>query len=219
MVKLLHTTHRIVFKIPYKGEFIHNKNTTYSGKLHNQPTTRFKYGTHTIEMHKNCIIIWIKDTYGITEIEQLERARGKAIKYLLEFSKKQGITIKNNDLSDILNSEHIVEDKQINALMKPFIEEDKEYCNSKLGLRVQGKTGSHPDKSEWYNHKEMETNLRAHERAITFRWILEDAPTHIREQNRISKIIQDDLASTVSTMKEMALEIREIKQLVKEGRK
>jgi hypothetical protein len=140
-------SHRIKFEsVRYKGNFIQNEQTRYSGQYHNVPTTYFRLGSHTIILYTKKIKIWIHDSKGVNLAAQKEDARTKAVARLSEFAEMYRLLLEAHDLNNIAGSEHTFEDSSVDVVLRPIVEEESERMNERLGMAIN--QTSHPGKIE-----------------------------------------------------------------------
>jgi hypothetical protein len=106
--------------------------------------------------------IWIKHPKGTKTTEQIIEAHGKARQLAQEFSRKHGIKILEERESRF--SEHTIEQKRLDNLVRPVVLEEPALAGEKLGISIN--QTSHKGKVEW-------TGRKAKDRVMAFEYMLD----------------------------------------------
>lgn len=204
-------SHRFRFKaVRYNGEFVKNEDTRYSGRYHHIPTTFFREGTHTIVMHSYRIAIWIHDSEGNTINAQREDARNKALTRLGAFAHIHSLELEQHDLKKINGSEHTVEDKTVDEVLRPMVKEQPQFFDEKLGIAIN--KSSHPGEIELHERNRPITGPQfpRGERLeyIVDKFTPEHWPEHIRISVENQKLMQELTGTVIDIRKRVeALEV------------
>jgi hypothetical protein len=170
-------SHRFRFAaVPYSGAFIENEDTSYSGRYGHIATTFFRFGSHTVVMHAHKLAIWIHDAEGSTLVEQRKDAEQKAEDRLALFAHERALMLEAHDFRRLNGSEHTVEDRSVDAIMRPMLQEEQKFFDERLGIAVN--TSSHKGKIELHERNRDQTGPQF-PRGKRFEFILDEFPVRV----------------------------------------
>jgi hypothetical protein len=147
--KQYHKGHRYLFVFRYEGpQPIRSADAVGSwGRYGTVKQARFNYSEDKAIVFSlpHTLKIWIKHPDGSRTAKELATARRTAWQVAESFSRKYGIQILSEKSPNF--SEHTVENKPLDNLMRPMVQEEPELAKKKLGLSVN--QTSHKNKVEW----------------------------------------------------------------------
>jgi hypothetical protein len=165
-VKQYHKTHRILFTFWYDGmQPIRGADSvSYLGNKKSVAKAKFLYSEDKaiVFSYPHALLIWIKHPVGSRTQEELAQAHRTAWKVAESFSRKHGIQITSEKEAGF--SEHTVENKPLDGLIRPIVVEEPILAKERLDLSINHT--SHKDKVEW-------TGRSAKERVMTLERLLD----------------------------------------------
>lgn len=164
--KSYHKGHRYLFVFRYEGvQPIHNADSLSKfGRFGTITKARFNYSEDKAIVFSlpHSLLIWIKHPVGSRTQEELAQAHRTAWKVAESFSRKHGIQITSEKEAGF--SEHTVENKPLDGLIRPIVVEEPILAKERLDLSINHT--SHKDKVEW-------TGRSAKERVMTLERLLD----------------------------------------------
>jgi hypothetical protein len=185
--KPIHKGHRYLFVFQYEGvQPIHNADSVSSwGRYGTVKQSRFNYHEDKAIVFAlpHALKIWIKHPSGNRTAKELAEAHQSAWRVAQSFIHKHGIAITSEKSAGF--SEHTIESKPLDNLIRPTVVQEPELAKKELGLSIN--QTSHKNKVEW-------TGKPAKERVIVLERILDG---HLEE--RLEKV-ELGLEKVCSTM-------------------
>jgi hypothetical protein len=147
--KPYHKGHRYLFTFWYDGQqpILGADSVSRFGKYRTIPKARFNYHEDKaiIFTLPHSFAVWITHPKGSRTAEELVEARQAARRVAQSFSRKHGIAITSEKQAGF--SEHTVENKPLDNLIRPLPMEEPELAKEELGLSIN--QTSHRNKVEW----------------------------------------------------------------------
>jgi hypothetical protein len=148
-VKPYHKGHRYLFVFRYDGQQpIHAADSVSTfGKYGTITKARYNYHEDKaiVFSYPHSLLVWITHPKGDRTAQELAEAHKSAWRVAESFSRKHGIAITSE--KDAGFSEHTIENKPLDSLIRPIVLEEPELAKEKLGLSIN--QTSHKNKVEW----------------------------------------------------------------------
>jgi len=147
--KPYHKGHRYLFVFKYDGiqpQYGADSITKF-GRYGTITKARFNYSEDKAIVFSlpHSLMIWIRHPKGARTAEELVEARQTARRVAESFSRKHGIAITSEKNAGF--SEHTVENKPLDNLIRPMVQEEPTLAKAELGLSIN--QTSHRNKVEW----------------------------------------------------------------------
>jgi hypothetical protein len=188
-----HKSHRYLFVFEYSGIQPTRGNNSFArvGRYKTIPQAKFNYNEDKVIIFTlpRTLKVWVKHPSGIKTKEQLIAARAIAREVVASFARKHGIAIDKEREAGF--SEHTIEAKPLDRVIRPVVAQEPELAKERLGLSLN--LTSHKNKIEW-------TGKTAKERVLTLEHILD----------RDDLATKGDLAETMQAVKELTGALREL---------
>jgi hypothetical protein len=159
-----HSSHRYLFKFEYSGpQPTRGGIISKFGRTRNTIRAKFEYSEYKAIVFAlpRSLLIWIKHPSGTKTVEQLIEARRLARLAAADMAQKHGLT--NLREREAGFSEHTIEQKNLDGLVRPVVEAEPEAAKERLGISIN--QVSHKDKVEF-------TGTKAKERVMQLeRWL------------------------------------------------
>lgn len=185
-----HRTHRCLYVFDFEGVQPTRgaEKVSRVGPTQSIPQAKYPYpeGKALIFTLPGTLKIWIKHPKGTKTVEQIVGAHETARRLAQEFARKHGIAVLGERESRF--SEHTIESKPLDRLIRPIVAEEPEFAKEKLGLSVN--QTSHKGKVEW-------TGRKAKDRVMGLEWILDGGI------NREFESVKETLTTMSGTLKEL----------------
>ena len=147
--KQYHKGHRYLFIFKYEGPqpMRSADSTSKFGRYGTTTQARFNYSEDKAIIFSlpHTLKVWIKHPSGNRTAEELAAARKSAWQVAESFSRKHGIQITSEKEAGF--SEHTVESKPLDGLIRPIVLEEPILAGERLGLSINHT--SHKNKVEW----------------------------------------------------------------------
>lgn len=147
--KPYHKGHRYLFTFGYEGQqpILGSDSVSKFGNRGSITKARFNYHEDKaiVFSYPHSLLIWITHPKGDRTAKELAEARKSAWRVANSFSRKHGIAILSEKEAGF--SEHTVEDKALDRVIRPLPMEEPELAKERLGLSIN--QTSHKNKVEW----------------------------------------------------------------------
>jgi hypothetical protein len=179
-----HKGHRYLFVFGYEGQqpILGADSTSTFGRYGTTIKARFNYSEDKAIVFSlpHSLLIWVKHPSGSRTAEELVQARQTARQVADSFSRKHGIAITSEKEAGF--SEHTVENKPLDSLIRPLPAEEPKLAKERLGLSINHT--SHKNRVEW-------TGKSAKERVIGLEHLLDDPITKSDMKELLDRFVVD----------------------------
>jgi len=144
-----HKSHRYLFVFEYSGIQPTRGNNSLArvGRYKTIPQAKFNYNEDKVIIFTlpHTLKVWVKHPAGTKTKEQLIAARAIAREVVASFAHKHGIALTKEREAGF--SEHTIEAKPLDRVIRPAVLQEPELAKERLGLSLN--LTSHKNKVEW----------------------------------------------------------------------
>jgi hypothetical protein len=191
--KAYHKGHRYLFTFHYDGiqPIRYADKISKFGRYGTVKQARFNYSEDKAIVFSlpHTLKIWVKHPNGARTVEELTEARKTAWRVAESFSRKHGIAITSEKQAGF--SEHTIENKPLDNLIRPMVELEPELAKEKLDLSIN--QTSHKNKVEW-------TGKKAKDRVMSLERILDGGlDEKLDNQEKLLERVIDNTTSLINS--------------------
>jgi hypothetical protein len=201
LLKPIHKGHRYLFIYSYEGpQPIRNADSvSLWGRYRTVKQAKFYYyeDKTIIFTLPHTLKVWVMHPKGERTVKELMEAREIARRVVKSFVRKYGIKILKEKNAGF--SEHTVEDKALDSILRPIVQAEPEISKEHLGLSIN--QTSHKNKVEW-------TGKSAKERVMAIEWWLDEGIASYTETQKLLLQNSELLANTIKEIKTLAEQVQ-----------
>jgi len=215
--KKIHEAHKIKLSFEYRGKQPEDGLIKSFGRYRTAKQVIYRISDKiTIAVYKKRMNVWVHRPRGVLTRDQLINAQAEGREVAAKFAKKRNLELLGFT-SRLLQSHHVIIDKQLNEALKPTFKKHGEEIENRIGSKIC--PSSHKGKIEHEGKKRKDRLVLGSEVAGGLEYLTLDFKDEFREHNETERRYHESIALYDMQIRKHLKVLEEISKTLKSIRK